>query len=160
MHAPSIIRDLNGRKVNSPTVDQVVDKTLETFSDQQLFRALIRRGAIGFAASLDESGNDIEIDDCVVLELDAFKAASARLLDEDGEMRKSILAALEDDANAAAECPCPDCEAIRRDASLSEAMDTIGRLNPGDRGDIAVAVLDAVAAKLEEIATRGEATKH
>lgn len=159
MHAPSIIRDLNGRKVNSPTVDQVVDKTLETFSDQQLFRALLLRGAIGVVASLDESGNDIEIDDCVV-DLDPFRAAATRLLDEDGEMRKSILATLEDDANAAAECPCPDCEAIRRAADLSEAMDTIGRLDPIDRGDIAAAVLAAVAAKLEEIVARDETPKH
>ena len=190
MHHPSIIRDLNGRKVSSLSVDQVVDKALEAFSDQQLFRALTRRGALGIVASLSETENDegpgVLIDDCVVVNLEAFKDAASRCIDEDDAMRKSIIAALEDAENTEAECPCPACEMVREAEAIaeqilsasrvgaqsaaagvdaiipgwSEAMATISRLDPIDRGDIVTGVLEAVAAKLEEIATRDETPKH
>lgn len=124
MHHPSIIRDLNGRKTSSPTVDQVVDKALEAFSDQQLFRALTRRGALGIVASLTENdeGPGVQIDDCVVVNLEAFKDAASRCIDEDDAMRKSILAALEDEANTEAECPCLACEMAREAEALAEQI--------------------------------------
>lgn len=111
MHHPSIIRDLNGRKTSSPTVDQVVDKALEAFSEKQLFRALINRGALGVIAAPSDVDPGYEVSDCMVVDLDAFKAAADSLLAEDGDMAKSIAAAFEDARNSADDgpCDCPVC---------------------------------------------------